>query len=59
MVYPFCIYGISLWGATFKTHLKKLFRTQKKVVRAIVGASYNEHTNNMFYDLRIINLDDI
>ena len=59
MVYPFLIYGISLWGATFKTHLKKLFRTQKKVVRAIVGATYNAHTNNIFYDLRILKLDDI
>ena len=59
MVYPFLIYGISLWGATFKTHLTKLFRTQKKVVRAIVGATYNAHTNNIFYDLRILKLDDI
>ena len=57
MVYPFLIYGISLWGATSKTHLKKLFRTQKKVVRAIVGATYNAHTN--LYDLRILKLDEI
>ena len=59
MVYPFLMYGISLWGATFKTHLKKLFRTQKKIVRAIVGATYNAHTNNIFYDLKILKLDDI
>ena len=49
MVYPFLIYGISLWGATFKTHLTKLFRTQKKVVVE----------NNILYDIRILKLDDI
>ena len=59
MVYPFLIYGISLWGDKFKTHLSKLVRTQKKVVRAIVGATYNAHTNTIFYDLRILKLDDI
>ena len=59
MVYPFLIYGISLWGATFKTYLTKLFRTQKKVGRAIVGATYNANTNNILYDLRILKLDDI
>ena len=59
MVYPFIIYDISLWGATYKPNLKKLFRTHKKVVRAIVGASYNAHTNNICYDLRILKLDDI
>ena len=46
------LYNISLWGATFKTHLNKLFSTQRKVVRAIVGATYNAHTNkkNMTYE---------
>ena len=57
IVYQFLIYGISLWGATFKTYSNFFFISQKKVVRAIVGATYNAHTNNIFDDLRILKLD--
>jgi hypothetical protein len=47
MVYPYLTYGITLWGATFR-HM-----------RAIVGAQYNTHTNNIFHQLGILKLDDI
>ena len=44
MIYPF---------------LTCIYGIQNKLVRAIVGATYNAHTNNIFYDLRILKLDDI
>lgn len=59
LIYPYIDYGITLWGTAHKTHVHKLFIMQKKAVRIIAGAKYNEHTDPLFKRLEILKLNDI
>ena len=54
MVYPHLIYGSTLWGATYKSSVNKLIVMQKKVIRAMLSAKYNAHTNDLFNELGIL-----
>ena len=59
LIQPYLEYGISLWGATHESYTKKLKVSQKKAIRVITHAQYNEHTNPLFCDLKILKLDDL
>jgi len=59
IVYPYLIYGITLWGSTFESQLTKIKVMQKKIVRAIYGAPYNAHTEPIFKQLKIIKFEDL
>jgi len=59
LIYPYIDYGITLWGSAYSTHLKKIMVMQKKSVRIIVKAKYNEHTDPIFKELKILRLEDI
>ena len=48
LIYPYIDYGITLWGSAYSTHLKKIMVMQKKSVRIIVKAKYNEYTDPIF-----------
>ena len=58
-IYPYLIYCNLIWGNTFETHLKPLQILQKKALRYINNAPYNSHTNELFYNNRILKLKDI
>ena len=51
LVYPHLMYGITLWGSTYKLHLDKIKIMQKRIVRSIYGAEYNAHTHTLFTEL--------
>jgi len=59
LIYPHLDYGITLWGSTHTTHIKQLTIMQKKVIRNISGANYNDHTDPLFRKLKIIKLNDL
>ena len=59
LVYPYLIYGNLVWGGTFPTHLQPLFLLQKRAVRIVVKADYLAHTNEIFFNLKILKLPDI
>ena len=59
LVYPYLSYGILLWGSTFQVYLSKIIIMQKKVVRIIVHAPYNSHTDEIFQKLHILKFCDI
>ena len=50
LIYPYLDYGITLWGSTHNSYIKTLFVKQKKAIRIITGAKYNEHTTPLFKD---------
>ena len=66
IIYPFLLYGITIWGSTSNTLLNPLYILQKKFVRI---ATFNDtistdhgplsHTPPLFYQLKILNLFDI
>ena len=42
-------YGLLLWGSSAKTHTNRIWKLQKKAVRIIASATYNAHTNPLFF----------
>ena len=58
-VYPLIFYCISVWGGTFKIHLKPLIILQKKAIRIINNVEYLAHTNELFMKNSILKLEDI
>ena len=59
MVYPYLIYGNTLWGNASKIHLTKLVTIQKKIIKMISAANYSAHTEPLFRTLKILKLEDI
>ncbi len=58
LVSPYLNYCIEVWGNTYKCSLEPLFILQKRAIRIIHNASYIEHTNPLFIQLKIIKLYD-
>ena len=56
LVYPYLTYGNLIWGNTYKSHIRKLVNIQKKIVRLITFKSYSEHTDPIFFELKILNM---
>ena len=54
VIYPYMSYGITIWGSTYNVHKKKLVVMQKRAMRVTAGAKYNETTNPIFSQLRIL-----
>ncbi len=59
LVYPYLDYGITLWGTTHKTYINKIRIMQKKAIRIISNSKYNDHTEPLFKELKVLKLDDI
>ena len=47
-------YCLDIWGKTYKSNTLCIFILQKKVLRIIIVANRYDHTNRIFYNLRII-----
>ena len=59
LAYPFLQYCISTWGGTSKSLLKPLFIKQKIIVRTILNKPYRSPSTPLFYNLKILKLEDI
>lgn len=59
MVHPYLTYGTLLWGSALRRHTNALNILQKKAVRVIHKAAYNEHTLPLFVKCNILKFDDI
>ena len=56
LIKPYFTYGLTVWGNTFKTYIKKLETVQKKIVRVITLSEYNAHTTPLFRELKIMSI---
>ena len=54
LVFPFLIYGATIWGNTYEATLHPIIGLQKKAVRIITFSPYREHTFPIFKDLNIM-----
>ena len=53
-------YGLMLWGTNLITKFKNnIFKKQKKVIRIMHKARYNDHTHELFLKSGILKLDDL
>ena len=59
MVYPYLMYCVCAWGATYNCHLQPLFLLQKRVIRIIGNGDFLSHTNPLFQTTNTLKLHDI
>ena len=59
LVYPYLIYGNLIWGNTYKKRLQKLINIQKKIIRLMMFKSYSEHSEPLFNEAKILNIEKI
>ena len=52
------LYGLSLWGNFGDKKLNKLEKLKKKAIRNIGAAKYNEHTERILKNLKILKFTD-
>ena len=55
LILPYLQYGILLWG--YKCN--RIFKLQKRAVRAISRSKYNAHTEPIFKNLELLKVEDI
>lgn len=55
LIDPYLKYGIMVWGMS----ATRLLKLQKKAIRIISNAKYNAHTEPLFKNLEILNINDI
>ena len=56
LVQPHLLYGIEVWGSTYKTNLNSIFLTQKMAMRAITFSPRDTHSEPLFQKLKILNI---
>ena len=56
LIYPIILYCCSLWSSTCQYQLNKVFIKQKKIVRILSGASYDDHSLPLFIDNKLLTL---
>ena len=57
--YSHILYGCPVWSLTSVNNLQIISVLQKKCLRIINFAQFNSHTNKLFFDNKIIKLEDI
>jgi hypothetical protein len=58
-VYPYITYCIHVWGKTYVTYLDKIVKIQKKLIRMICNAGYRDHTDQLFYECKLLKFNTI
>ncbi|KAJ8046940.1 hypothetical protein HOLleu_05786 [Holothuria leucospilota] len=59
LILPHFTYCCTIWSAVNKTLFHKLEVLQKRAIRHIVRADYNEHTSRLFLNLKLLKLSDV
>lgn len=59
LVQPYLNYGLLLWGNANKEYINKLFRIQKRALRAISNSSYLSPTKPLFEKFNLMNIFDL
>ena len=59
LIQPHIEYGLILWGKTHSTYVNKIAVLQKKIIRIINRACFNEHTNQYFINMKILKLNEL
>ena len=59
LIYPFLTYALVAWGNTYNTTVNPLAILQKKIIRLITFSNYQDHTNPLFIQLRLLKFHDL
>ena len=55
-IYPYICYGNVVWANAYQSHLDKIYKLQKKLVRIISFNEYNNSSKPLFDNLKILNV---
>ena len=58
-MYSFLVYGVFIWGNTYKTNIQPLVILQTKAVRIITFSDFKAHSSPLFKNLNLLKLPDI
>ena len=59
LLVPHILYGIEIWHGALRGNHDRIFKLQKKAIRAINSLGYNHHTNEFFKSMQILKLEDL
>ena len=59
LIYSHLNYNVCCYASTYESHLNKLLLLQKRVIRIINGASFQAHTDPLFFANGILKIQDI
>ena len=59
LLVPHLLYGIEIWHGALQENHDRIFKLQKKAIRAVNSLGYNHHTNDFFKNMEILKLKDI
>ena len=59
LFYPYLLYCNMAWGGAYESHLKPVILLQKKIIRIIMSQHYLAHTNDLFFQSKILKFNDI
>ena len=59
LIYPYLFYCVSVWASTYPSNLRRLITLQKRVIRIISRSAFDAHTDPLFKNLKILNLESI
>jgi hypothetical protein len=59
LIKPVLEYGINIYSAATNSSLKPLKLMQKKIIRTVAGAKYNDHAAPIFKKLKLLPMDNL
>ena len=58
-IFSYIDHCLEVWGSTYPSNVNPVYIMQKKAIRIILNAHYNEHTNNYFIEVNALKLFDL
>ena len=59
LAYPYINYNICSYAGTFNSHINRILLLQKRLIRIINRKPFLEHTNRLFFDSKILKIQDV
>ena len=59
LIHSHLVYGAPVWGSAPKCRIDKLLKQQKRAIRNIYALQYRDHTNDYFYQSKILKVPEL
>ena len=59
LLHPYLLYGLPIWGSTYKTYQARLGALQNRAVKLIGGGNFRDSPNLFYSKLNILKLPDL
>ena len=59
LIHSHLVYGAPVWGSAPKCRIDQLLKQQKKAIRNIYALQYRDHTNDYFYQSKILKVPEL